>query len=446
MKAIAAILFASVAATVASALGVAALPTPARSVSGQFAVFPPVTSGPRTAARAVAATNQISLDPTLVAVSAERIRAAVWRELGYKGQWESKISIVLRRARSGDETTGILSDRSIGGWNYRVTMPDQISRERYLRTLVQVVLLEFANRSARERSVEIPVWLTEGLAYHLLVNNQAELIIDTPKLNANGVTFSPVVTDARRLSALEKAHKTLFGETPLTFEELSWPAPGYTEGPDGPRFRACAQLLACDLLNLRGGRDCMRNFIAALPAHLNWQMAFLEGFKPHFKRPLDVEKWWALHSTGFANRDLIQTWTYEESWNKLTAALTETVSVYGTTNELPMHAEVRLQAVVRDWDPAKRDEVLRRKLRELEAIRVRLAPELAGICGEYIQTINSHLGSSPASATTGNTRRAPFESSPRQSGKLIDQLDGLDVRVKKLRPQKQMAGGGVPRR
>ena len=226
--------------TAATSLFAQALPSPfntARSLSGQFLVFASRAPALRPALGAATNGNWVSLEPTLVTVSAERIKQAVWRELGVTGSWQNKISITLHPARSGDEPVNIVSDHSQGVWNYRVAMPDQMVRERYLRAIVQVVLLELANRAAREQPAEIPAWLTEGLTYQLLAGHGADLVINTPRLSLNGVTYNPpVTTDARPISSLEKAHKIMLGDTPLTFEELSWPAPGQMDGGDVVRF------------------------------------------------------------------------------------------------------------------------------------------------------------------------------------------------------------------
>lgn len=420
--------------------------TPARSMSGQFIVFGSRTPALRPMPRAATNANWVSLEPTLVSVSAERIKQAVWRELGVTGSWQNRISITLHPARSGDEPVNIVSDRSMGVWNYRVAMPDQISRERYLRALVQVVLLELANRDARGQPAEIPPWLTEGLTGQLLASHGPDLVINAPRLSLNGVTYNPpVTTDARPVSPLEKAHKILLGETPLTFEELSWPAPGQIDGSDGPQYRACAQLFTCELLKLRGGKDCLREFLGALPSYLNWQMAFLQGFKPHFTRPLDIEKWWALQSTGFAGRDLIQTWTYEDSWNKLAAALMASVDVFGSTNELPLLAEVKLQTIVRDWEPAKQEAVLRGKVGELESIRLRIAPELAGLTSEYRQAIDLYLNQRNPSTSGGQQSHIAPGQIMRGQRDLLKRLDALDVRVAKLRPRAPLANLPVAR-
>lgn len=409
--------------------------TTVRSLSGQFIVFGSRTPAVRPLPRGAPNAGWVSLEPTLVAVSAERIKQAVWRELGVTGLWQNKIAITLRPARYADEPVNIVSDRSMGVWNYRVTMPDQIARERYLRAMVQVVLLELANRAALDQSAEIPAWLTEGLMNQLLAGHGPDLVINAPRLSMNGVTYNPpVTTDARPISSLEKAHKILLGNTPLTFEELSWPAPGQIDGNDGPRYRASAQLFTCELLKLRGGKECMREFIAALPDYLNWQMAFLQGFKPHFTRPLDIEKWWALQSTGFVSRDLIKTWTYEESWNKLAATLSAQVDVFRSTNEMPVGAEVTLQTIVRDWDPVKQESVLREKVGELESLRSQIAPELVGLTAEYGQAINSYLKQRDWTVFSSQKGGITLNKNPRGQRELLKRLDALDARLAKIRP------------
>lgn len=435
MKSFVATLLGCVAMLDASAQVLPGTMPPVRSASGQFVVFAPSQPGQPALPPVRAQTNLVHLEATLVAVSAERIRQAVWNELGYSGAWHGRITISLRDAREADAVPEIECSRAISGWNYRIRMPDWIPGDGYMRTMVQAVLMELANRASKDQIAEIPPWLTEGLTAHLLANKRVELIIDHPQINMNGVRFSPpVVQDRRRVSQLEKAHKVLLGETPLTFEELSWPTPAQFKGAEGARFRACAQVLTHELLTLRGGRECMRNFLAELPAHLNWQLAFLAGFSPHFQRPLEIEKWWALQSASFAGRDLIQTWTYEESWQKLADLLTESVNVYGTTNELPMRAEVKLQAVVRDWDPAKQQPILRRKLADFEALRLRIAPELSAVATEYMSALSTCLNrpARPDSAAGVKTWASQSEAAMRRA--LVAQLDSLESRVLKMRP------------
>ncbi|HEU5071273.1 MAG TPA: hypothetical protein VFV96_12775 [Verrucomicrobiae bacterium] len=420
--------------------------TAACSATGQFTVTAPrVASWLRATGPVGTNTDWVRLEPTYVAISAERIKQAVWRDLGISGGWQQRVAIALQPARSADERVTIVSDRSPGGWSYRVLMPDQLTRERYLRAMVQVVLLEVANRTAQERSAEIPSWLAEGLLFELLSNEGAELVLNPPHRSANGVFFHTVTTDARQLSPLEKAHKILLGSTPLTFEELSWPAPGQLDGPGGPAYRASAQLFVSELLALPDGPACLRDFLATLPNYLNWQMAFLRAFKPHFSRPLDIEKWWALQGAEFAGRDLTQTWPYEESWRKLASAVRQRVDVFAATNQLPKQSEVKLQAVIQEWEPARRDQVLRDKLMELISLRLRLAPELAPLATQYAETLDAWFKLREAPAPSGKMPRATDLALRRNGRALAQRLDVLDALLEKARPQSLAGNAPAPR-
>lgn len=414
--------------------------TSARSVSGQFYVSAPDSNSFRPNVTIGTNASVIRLEPTLVAVSCERIKQAVWRELEFRGPWQHKVVIALRPARSADDRVTIVTERSADGWAYRVEMPEVLPSERYLRALVQVVLLELANRRAGNKPVEIPVWLTEGLAFHLLCNNGPELLLGTPRQRANGVTLQPTFVEFHRFSALEKAHKILLGTTPLTFEELSWPAPGQFEGTTGPKYQASAQLLCYELLKLRGGPECMRNFLSALPDYLNWQMAFLRGFEPHFSRPLDAEKWWTLEAMEFAGRDLTQTWPYEESWTKLADALMEPVDIFVSTNQLPNRSSVPLQTVIREWDTARQKEVLRRKATALGALRLRLAPELMSLSADYASALEAYLQSLETLGSRPTTMRIQAGGTRIATYKLLKRLEALDAQLEQLRP------GGKPNR
>jgi len=413
--------------------------TSARSASGQFTVLAGTPEFPLRPAPALSTNaDWIQIEPTFLAISAERVKQAVWSDLGETGPWRQEVLFALRRARTADDGVTIVASRGARGWSYRVELPNQLSVERYLRTLVQVVLLELANRNADEHSAEIPVWLVEGISAQLLANQRTALVLTPPRLNANGVNFSSIMTDSRQLNPLEKAHKTLLGTTPLTFEQLSWPAPGELDGPGAAAYRASAQLFTYELLDFRDGPACLRGFLAALPGYLNWQLAFLSGFKPHFSRPLDIEKWWALQAGAFAGRDLIQTWPYEESWQKLDAALSQTVDVYARTNELPVHSAVPLEMVIRDWDATEQGDVLRDKLIELASLRMRIAPELAGLTAEYEQTLDRYLKErEPGRETVG---RGKFN--PRSAGyalklarqNALNRLLLLEAQRERMRP------------
>jgi hypothetical protein len=405
----------------------------AQSRSGQFTVTAMADRPSQLRNPALAGnTNLLELEPMLLAVSAERIKQAVWRELGAGPSWTGKILLALHPATSGDEPITVTSERFRDTWGYRLDLPETVERVRFVRAMVQVLLLEFANRNGRPRSAEIPLWLTEGVTQQLLASAEAQLILPLPSSRVNGLALSTVEVNARRRSPLATAHELLRNHPPLSFEQLSWPADDELSSDRAEAYRSSAQLFVADLLALKDGREAMRAMLGLLPEYYNWQIAFLRGFKAHFSRPLDIEKWWALRVVEFTGRDLAQTWSLEESWHRLDAVIHSPVQVHLETNTLPLRAEVSFQMIIREWEPVRQTVVLQNKARELEVLRMRMAQELVALVDEYRQTLNEYLA-------TRNKRQiaVPFKSPAKLDAGArvaLKRLDDLDARRETFRP------------
>ena len=104
-----------------------------------------------------------------------------------------------------------------------------------------------------------------------------------------------------------------------------------------------------------------------LPRCYNWQTAFRAAFATDFPQPLDLEKWWALQTAGFAARGAGPAWTPAASRDKLDEILSVPVEIRSASNSLPAHAEISLQAVIRNFDFARQQDVLQTRLRDLES-------------------------------------------------------------------------------
>jgi hypothetical protein len=162
-------------------------------------------------------------------------------------------------------------------------------------------------------------------------------------------------------------------------------------------------------------------------------MAFLTGFAPHFKRPLDIEKWWALEGLSFAQRDITQTWPYAQSWEKLDAVLTETVDVFVSTNQLPERSQLTLSKAVRTWNDERQIEMLERKSTELKALNLRIAPELASLTASYITTLDNYLRERKIVAPSASADRTRQKLGQRSEQQLINRLAELDTERERLR-------------
>jgi hypothetical protein len=298
-----------------------------------------------------------------------------------------------------------------------------------------VLLLEMANRNADAHSAEIPPWLTEGLVQELLATDGMEFILPPPKSIENGLTLSRMSVNERRKDPLEHALATLRSRPPLTFEQLSWPGEEQFYGDTGDIYRSSAQLFVDQLLQLKDGPACLRATLDELPRRYNWQFAFLSGFQLYFPRQLDVEKWWALQLVQFTGRDLMQTWTPEESWKKLDEALHARVEVRQNPDQLPLRTAVTLQTIIREWDALRQSQVLQRRLQDLNAVRLRVAQDLVSLVDDYRDVLGVYL-----KERNLNGPIIPFKDSRVSNGyanEAIRQLNALDARRAALRPDAQ---------
>ena len=397
----------------------------ARSVSGQFVVTGTSRlSSLATAPKIAADTNFVRLEPALLAVSAERIRETLWRELGINNHWRGKIFLVLRPAQSPDEDVTITSERFVNGWNYSVSLPDVLSRAHFARAMVSVVLLEFANRNASTPSVEIPGWLTEGLSQQLLATDWREIVLSSPSRGVNGLPESRTIDNRRGMDSLADVRRVLQNHPALTFEQLNWPTDAQLSGADDGVYRASAQLLVNELLDLKNGPAHLRIMLQSLPGFYNWQTAFQNAFSADFPRPLDLEKWWALQVVNFVARDPGSRWTPAVSREKLDEILSVPVEMRAASNALPAHAEISLQAVIRNFDSPRQTEILQTRLRDIELAQFRMAPQLAVLTAEYHLALANYLGLSRQTTSTWDKHEAVSSSaSTRETLKKLDALD-----------------------
>jgi hypothetical protein len=407
--------------------GIRIQPEIVRSVSGQFIVkTTTLQDPPRAVLNLTAKESFILLQPALLTVSCERIRQALNQLLDANSPWQGRIYLVLYPAATSNDTVYVTSERFKDGWQYQVQIPQVLGRERYVAAMTQVLLLELANRRNPAVSAEIPVWLSDGLARNLLSVREVQLVLAPPSKTVNGLPVNSTMVNLKAENPLELAHRQLTLNEPLSFQELSWPAPEQLLAEAGERFRSSAQLLVKELLALPEGRPCLRNLVMELSAHLNWQIAFLRAFNATFQRPLDVEKWWALHTACFAGRDLAQTWAAEESWRKLDQALRTPVEIRGQTNDLPLRGDTTLQTILRDWAPQPRDEAIKAKLAELYMVRLRLLPEMVPLLDEYRRVLSEFL------QKVAGSQRGFFsvDVDRRTINGTVKELDALDARRK----------------
>jgi len=422
----------------AEARGQSAFSDPAaiRSVSGQFVVSRVADDAPYfRRLPAPAGTNVVRLDPALLAVAAERFKISLWQQLGVRSDaaWSGKIFLVVLPARVPDESVAIAASPFLNHWNYRVEFPDVLAKARYARALSAVLLLELANRSARTDgpSAEIPAWLVDGMARQVLAADGEKVVLSAPVKKPDGLPAGRLEQVEHDFDALAAARAALQSAPALTFDQLSWPTETQMEGADGGIYFASAQLFLSELLALDHGREKLRALLAELPAHLNWQTAFFIAFGDDFKRPLDVEKWWALRVVNFAARSPGPRWTTAASRERLAALLSVPVEFRNSSNALPAHADISLQAALQNLTPEQRDLVLRLKVRDLGLVELRLAPPFGELADGYRTALADFLGELKRPTTVSLVdKHAATRNRPASLATTLKRLDTLDRRLR----------------
>lgn len=428
MKTSLALSFLLLIAEMLTALAAPQVTAPMKSVSGQFVIHDQRgTLSPRPLPQ-TKGQQILDLEPPFLVVSCERIKQALYVELGLERHWSGTIHAAIRPSQGGQGVAQINVERFGPMWKYQLNLPQQIERSQFIRTLVQVLLLEIANRTATDRSAEIPLWLSEGLTQRLLASREVELILPPPTMAVGAMLVDPQMFVKRDPDPLEAARRVLQNHPTPTLEQLSWPALDKFSPEEAEVFKGSAQLLVAELLRLKNGPERLRVFVTSLAQFYNWQTAFLRTYQAHFENQLALEKWWTLQAAFFVGRDHQHLWTLEESAQKLDAILHASIAIRTSANELPARSDVSLQGVIREWDTVRQLATLPGKLNDLAEARRRVAPQFMMLVNDYAVVLDEYIKERKKSASTFGNFFSLSPSIKKVAAETMRQLDVLDVR------------------
>jgi hypothetical protein len=332
------------------------------------------------------------LDPATLAVTCERVKQAVVREMGWKEPWHGIFYVSIHLMRFDNEPPDIIPIRTDRGWSYRINLPDRIARMQLLETLVEGLLLEFSHRAAHEEQIEFPPWLVEGLTAHLAEGPLAGIALQSRSLLQ--LNEEPRLRAARttRHADVDRLLRTnLLAHGALTVDQLNWPEFDDNDQSAADAYHQSAHLFVRELLKMHGGPDALTGTLAMLPQYLNWQTAFLRGFESHFRRMLDVEKWWSLTLMQMRSHDSSALWSSAEAQQKLEEILYTPMEVRLKADEEAHVTPVGLQTVLNDWDFRQQSALLQTKIGQLQMLRLRCTPELAGLADGYRAALQKYL-------------------------------------------------------
>lgn len=376
----------------------------AASVSGQFIVHggsSPV-SVPRRELRPAGEAALIALRPDLLAVTCERVKKAVLQRLDQRDQWRGKVHLHLQRQSSPGSQVTIHPQVFRDGWQFQVSVPEPIEWHRLVRSLTEVVLLEMANReNLSVACAQPPLWLTEGMNQLLVGDYGRDLVIESQ---------TSLVRSERKPDPLKESRLQLRGREPLGFSALTLVTAEQTAGLDSfPRFQASSALLV-HLLTDEARRARTGQFLAQLPANLNWQTTFLALNRAEFGTLLEAEKWWAVNAAHELAAAPDQFWAPAAVTARLADILTETASVRTPDGTAENPDRVTLSRVVLEWDWPTQVLVLQRKVAQLQLLLLRTPEQpapLRRLVGESLRTLERYLAERQGAGTAATNRGEP---------------------------------------
>jgi hypothetical protein len=363
-----------------------------RSSSEQFVIYGsrPDSSG---ALRRLQEGNlkALTLDPPLVAISCERIKQALLRQLEATDQWRGQVHVVQRRQWPSTANCSLSANRFRDGWSYRLEIPESIEPQRLVEVVTRALLIEMANRNARERSVELPRWLAEGFPPFLEMISNEELVARPPESGSEILPTHRFTRNALLTEDLNDAKAGWAQGIALSVQDLSWPREQLLSGSGLETYRESAQWFVYELLQMKNGAALFRSFLGRLPHYHNWQTAFFAAHNPRIQTPLDLEKWWALQITALNPEIAPRPVALDNSLALLDEVLRAPMQVRVETNDRPMRMVTTLQQALQGLDDPSRRQLAGECLLRLRLARPRLASPILEIADQYQLALIAYL-------------------------------------------------------
>ena len=360
------------------------------SQSGQFMVYGPVSPKRRGGIIDVNL-NTILIGPDHVAIAADRLRVAIFKRLGMPLFLGGKVKIRLNPTLSPMATVPVVTVRHLSGYSYELTLPCEIEASKLVRVLVQVTLLDLANRKPQLRDTEMPFWLTVGITQILLTQPDLVLVLKKPESNGRQMAAEEVVRTVRRHDSLFGVRVRLSNRRAFDFSEIAMPSPAHIRGENWKDFQACSHLLVERLLALPMGGKRLQGMIRLLPDSLNWQTAFLKAYSDIFADMLVVEKWWAVMIVQLTGQNQYQNWTLLEAVEKLEYLLKLPTEVRLSDSDSLLEAEITLQQALRGWDFEVQKITFQQKINQLIVARLKMPRQLLPFVNEYGRILETYL-------------------------------------------------------
>lgn len=410
------------------------------SRSGQFVIHASAPTPPSLARVAPSGTETnrtLPLYPDPLAVSCERIKAALLAELGLPDRWRGKIHVTIDPRAPVEAFPAAAGRRFSDGWHFSLRLPPEIEAPALVRGVVHAVLLEWTLRQGGARQPEVPFWLLEALTGQVLSRVGPDPVASpNPVTGKYGNALGQLVATLRERNLAEEDRRVLDlirTHGLLTFEDLSLPTPERLTGPALEHYRACSQVLFVALRNLPQGRARLAAFLTRLPQYLNWQTAFLDAYAPLFPRLLEVEKWWALTAQrlGVSPGAGISAARLGAAW--LDDLLQIELVVRPTPRQPPVRRMFTLQQILTNLNFTPQQALLVPRVQALHRLAQAAPGPAAELARAYARTLESYLAARQRLGYQPGLRGAAAIQLSGLIRDTLNQLETLDARRQELR-------------
>lgn len=369
----------------------------------------------------------VELQPQALVITAERVQAALLTRLdastaGGRGRFHL---FLIPTNRFGAGPLEIIPRPFREGWQFHVGLPESVDWRRLVRGLSEVVILELANRGSVASLARPPLWVNEGLA-GILEIEEGRSLLQEPEV--------AVVRAGRRGDPLVEARAALVSVVPMTFSELCQPSTSLLSDTNQfARFQASAILLVEQLLREDGGAARLRQAVVLSPQYLNWEFAFLKAFEGRFVNALDIEKWWAVNSQAALARDPFRRWTRGQTLARLREVLNESTSTQAEATAPAIRRQIPVRQLIQEIDFPAQQPVLERKLAQLREIYRQAPDELLEWVQEYYRTLENYLNRRQSAGQDPTGRGELAVRSRLLLRQTVGRLAGLDRRLEDMR-------------
>ncbi len=373
----------------------------------------------------------IQLTPSELAISCEQVKRSYLNQLDTTDRPGSRIRVSIKPWLPPQANVLISAVRYNDGWRYEMTLPEYIERRKLVRGIVQVLIQEMGNRLNDGDSVQVPMWLREGLTEIMLEREGITLIAEASPIKNNlGTQFVQVDAPTREKvwkDSLSLVREKLKKTPPLSFSDLSVPVDDQIASLGFEHYQHSSHLFVSELLQLPDGPQKLRTYIQDLFRFSHPQFALFDAYRAHFTTPLEVEKWWSVTQVNFLGRQDRARWPEKNALAKLNQILQPQVRIRLDTNSVPISESITLKQLITDVDFEQQRPVLSQIVVQLQRLEWNLPPDLLKLVYDYhILLLNYANKREQLSVPKGKNRAASSTAKPLIK-ETLKQLEYLEV-------------------